>query len=178
MNKTSKNWTTIFFLWRRETFSSIITLWKEESENYIFPSKQFMIYIAGTHLVNPSVCKILKLIKNNAQYSLWRICEAVCLLPETVHVASINEFKSSKDKLLTLPCVTTCFNLWKFLRVSDSNWLVLWKKYFQKVTSQLLYTSQISKSNRWSLVLMISHMFTLIANFKVWRLYHFCLRES
>ena len=113
-----------------------------------------MIYIVGTHLVDPPVRKILKLIKNNAQHSLWRICEAVWLSPERVHVASISEFKSSRAKLLTLPWVTMYFNLWKFARVSYSNCLLLWKTYFKKVTSQPLFTD--SKSNKWSLVLMKS----------------------
>ena len=35
-------------------------------KNYNFPSKQFMIYIAGTDLADPSESKIFKLIKNNA----------------------------------------------------------------------------------------------------------------
>ena len=113
-----------------------------------------MIYIAATHLADPSICKILKLIKSNAQHSLWRICDVVWLLPAMVHVASVSEFKSSRAKLLTLPWVTTCFNLWKFVRVSYSNRLLLWKTYFQKVTSQPLFTD--SKSNKQSLVLMKS----------------------
>ena len=88
----------------------------------------------------------IKANQNNSQNSLWYICEAVWLLSERVHVASINEFKSRKAKLLTLPWVTTCFNLWKFVRVSYSNCLLLWKTYFQKVTSQPLFTD--SKSNK------------------------------
>ena len=32
------------------------------------------------------------------------------LLPVRIHVASFNEFKSSRARLLTLSCVTTCFN--------------------------------------------------------------------
>ena len=72
--------------------------------------------------------------------------------------------------------MTTCFNLWKFVRVSYSNRLLLWKKYFQKVTSQPLFTH--SKSNKWSLVLMILHMFTLIAYFTVWCLYQCSLASD
>ena len=139
-------------LWRCDTFSSMTSLWKEETKNYIFLSKKFLIYIAGTHLVDPSVCQILKLIKNNAQHSLWHICEAVWLLPEKAHVVSINEFKSSRAKVLTLPWVSTCFNLWTFVRVSYSNCLLLWKTHFKRVTSQPLFNqfpSQISEVSFW-----------------------------
>ena len=132
-----------------------------------------MIYIAGTHLVDSSVRKILKLIKSNVQHSLWRICEAVCLLPERVHAASINEFKSSRAKLLTLLWVTMYFNVWKFVRVSYSNRLVLWKTYFLKVTLQQLFTD-----SKLSLVLMIFHMLTLIKYVTVWCLYQFALASN
>ena len=54
-----------------------------------------MIYIAGTPLVDPSVREILKLIKNNTYHSLWRIWKTVWLLPEKVHVTSVNKFKSN-----------------------------------------------------------------------------------
>ena len=128
-----------FCLWRRETFPSLTTLWKVETKNYIFPSKRFMIYIAGKHLVDPSIREILRLIKNDAQHSLWHIWEAVWLLPKNVRVASINEFKSSRAG------VPTCFNSWKFVTVSYSNLLLLWRTCIQKVTSQSLFTD--SKSN-------------------------------
>ena len=112
--------------------------------NYISPSKQCMIYIAGSYLVAPSVREILKLIKNDTQHSFWRIWEAVWLLSEKVHVASVNEFKSSRARLLTLSGVTTCFNSWKFVIVSYSNHLLLWKTYIQKVISQPLFTDSES----------------------------------
>ena len=124
-----------FCLWRRKTFSSLSTWWKEKTKNYIFPSKEFMIYIAGKHLVDSSVREILKLIKNNEKHSLWRIWEAVWLLPENDHSASVNDFTSSRPRLLILSGVTMYFNPWKFVTVSYSNRLPLWKKYVQKVSS-------------------------------------------
>ena len=146
MNKTIKNWSELnCCLWRRETFSSRSTWWKEKTKTYIFPSKQFMIYIAGKHLVDSSVHEISKLIKNDAKHSLWRIWEAVWLLLENDHLASINEFKSSRARLLTISGVTMYFNSWKFVIISHSNRLILWKKYVQKATSQSLFT--YSKSN-------------------------------
>ena len=104
-----------------------------------------MIYIAGKHLPDSSVREILKLIKNDAKYSLWCMWDAVWLLPENDHLASANEFKSSSARLLTLSGVTMYFNSWKFVTVSYSSHLILWKRYVQKVTSQSLFTD--SKSN-------------------------------
>ena len=91
-----------------------------------------MIYIAGKHLVDSSVHEILKLIKNDAKHSLWGIWEAVWLLPENYYLASISEFKSSRDRLLTLSGVTMYFNSWKFVTVSYFNRLILWKKICSK----------------------------------------------
>ena len=94
-----------------------------------------MIDIAGTPLVDPSVCKILKLIKNNTYHSLWRIWKAVWLLPEKVHVTSVNGFKSSRSKLLALSGVTKCLNSWNFVTDFYFNSLLLWKTYVQKLIS-------------------------------------------
>ena len=91
-----------------------------------------MIYIAGKHLVDSSVREILKLIKNDAKHSLWGIWEAVWLLPENYYLASISEFKSSRDRLLTLSGVTMYFNSWKFVTVSYFNRVIFWKKICSK----------------------------------------------
>ena len=72
-----------------------------------------MIDVAGTPLANLSVCKILKLIKNNTYHSLWRIWKAVWLLPKKVHVTSVSEFKS-RAKPLILSGITKCFNSFNF----------------------------------------------------------------
>ena len=104
-----------------------------------------MIYIADKHLPDSSVREKLKLIKNDAKYSLWCMWYAGWLLPENDHLASTNEFKSSRARLLTLSGVTMYFNSWKFVTVSYSNHLILWKRYVQKVISQSLFTD--SKSN-------------------------------
>ena len=121
-------------------FFSLSTSWKVETKNCIFPWRQFVIYIAGTPLVHPSLREILKLIKNNTYHSLWRIWKAVWLLPEKVYATSVNEFKSSSAKLLALSGVTKCLNSWKFVTVSYFNYLLLCKTYVQKVISQPLFT--------------------------------------
>ena len=71
--------------------------------------------------------------------------DASGMLFDNDHLASTNEFKSSRARLLTLSSVTMYFNSWKFVTVSYFNHLILWKRYVQKVTSQSLFTD--SKSN-------------------------------
>ena len=63
----------------------------------------------------------------------------------THHVTSVDEFKSSRAELLTLPGVTKCLHSWKFVTVSYFNYLLLWKVFVQKVISQPVFT--VSKSN-------------------------------
>ena len=104
-----------------------------------------MTDIEGTRLVDPSVCEILKLIKNNTCHLLLRIWKAVSLLPEKVHVTSINEFNLSRAKLLILSGVTKCLNSWNFVIVSYFNCLLLWKTYVPKSIFQPVFTD--SKSN-------------------------------
>ena len=71
--------------------------------------------------------------------------DASGMLFDNDHLASTNEFKSSRARLLTLFGVTMYFNSWRFVTVSNSNHLILWKRYVQKVSSQSLFTD--SKSN-------------------------------
>ena len=54
---------------RRENFFPVHFM---KSKNYscIFPQRQFMIYIVGTPLVDPSIREVLKLVKNNTYNSL------------------------------------------------------------------------------------------------------------
>ena len=73
-----------------------------------------MIDVSGAPPAGLSVCKILKLIKNNTYHSLWRIWKAVWLWPNRVHVTSVSQFKSSRAKLLTLSGVTKSPNSLKF----------------------------------------------------------------
>ena len=72
--------------------------------------------------------------------------DASGMLFDNDHLASTNEFKSSRARLLTLSGVTMYFNSWKFVTVSYSNHLILWKRYVQKVSSHYLQIqSQISE---------------------------------
>ena len=149
MNKTIKNWTKNTVCENVRLFFPVHFI-KSRNEKLYFPIKTvYDLYSTYTYCWSFRAQHIKA--NHNTYHSLWRIWKTVWLLPERVHVTSVNEFKPSRAKLLTLPGVTKCLHSWKFVTVSYFNYLLLWKVFVQKIISQPVFTASksISKISFW-----------------------------